>query len=163
MFSLFKDKNKSILQHDEIDIIQWEINLKYLNSAIRSPDQLSVTEFEAKLIKDTTSEVKKIKKNLAMPIDYPLELQNNKYFWYIAAYPDVIDYFYPSPTYGVEDFEKEKARVKIVRKKSDKDYKDFEELILKGHKHNIDYNQLLLLLKDYYHEILKNEFLLSEK
>ncbi len=139
-FSWFDLRKKAILK-DCINIDAWEKNIRFLENS-------SDENFR----KEAHPLVVKISQNRA---DMPLILQRDQdRNWFIAAYPDVIMYFYPSI-----DLELTNEEVSKKMKEITNDYKKLEKYL---EQYILNQTNALLRMKKFYKEVLGREFLLSK-
>lgn len=169
--SYLLDKRKLNLITDEINLKQWAVNMDFIFSGI-SPDMSPVFanllgEEKEKLLKTVTPELRTA---LMGSMNLPLALSKDKevHAWFIAAYPDVLSYFYPSPDYGKKPFEDERKRVEKQEKIVGPILDAIEKLEMEIYKNDFekgrfDYNILLIDLKDNYKNITKRELMLKAK
>ena len=137
----FDLRKKEILK-DNIDINQWQINMNYLiykYGTIDSSEQKALEEwlsnledaendefdFEEHLEKNVTPVLTNILDGDLPPIFYKDQDRN----WFLAAYPDVFEYFYPQPNLPADDFDKEMLRVEEHVKNVTEDHKRMEQYI----------------------------------
>ncbi len=168
--SYLLDKKKLSLIKDEINLEQWQKNMNLIFSDI-SPrmfflenSSVFLGEKENQLLNNATPELKIVLKGLSSVINYPLSLKRDTHAWFIAAYPDVLNFFYPSPDYGKKSFDEELKRVKKSNQVTDAIMDDFLSNIEKkyeGHKIEPNIDDFLLELKEYYKNELNKQFLLS--
>ena len=162
----FFDLGKKHILDDKIDIKKWETNVIFLLSDLRGRSSfLKVyTSQEQQLIRDTTSLVRKIKENLRFPVDYPLFLDIRTYFWFIAAYPDVIDYFYPSINYDAKNYSFEKERIATRKRRaiSDKHFYIVEEQFVGKYADKGEPIHYFLFMKEYYCKEINPNLLLAK-
>lgn len=170
--SYLLDKRKLSLVIDGIDLKQWQINMNYILSDI-SPHITSkiasvfLNEEKEQLVKKATPELKSILYELSHPISMhlPSSLKKDTHAWFIAAYPDVLNYFYPSPDYGKESLDNELKRVEKAKQVVDKQMEDFLNKIENKYSakdHPPAYEAVLIELKDYYRNDLNKQFLLHK-
>jgi hypothetical protein len=152
--------------------------------------RLSYTERQKFLIKMTTPSVIRIAYNLLLPgsdgvFFLPRFLQENpkQFFWYIAAYPDVIDFFYPtreaiSPKKYKDNIEEYFRYFDDVKTKASKEMDLFEEYVRKNQMDlfeeyvrknqinldldSLDFLDFLTTLKNYYKTILHKKYALEK-
>jgi len=91
------DERKKILVRDGIDLGQWDRNLAFLGSGI-NPLGIVRDDEESETLSAATSLLVKVVLAARVGWDFPLVLSAT-HRWFLAAYPDVFDYFYPSPGY----------------------------------------------------------------
>lgn len=159
----FLDKRKSHLINDDIDHLQWEVNTCYLltcnHSSILNMLDGNLLEIEKK----TTPLVIKINDELVSPsICLPLSLRKNEHFWFIAAYPDVINYFYPIIDYSARDENQAKQEYEKLKKECEQDFQKIEQIATNDYGENINATDLFLLMKDFYKNNLKKKLLLCK-
>lgn len=105
------DARKRELIRDAIDLHQWEINLLYLGLMADRPaseyiDIDSLPDNDRDIVHNVTAPFANIVETMkATPFLYPEAMNFRDMYWYIAAYPDVVAFFYPchtfpSPTYS---------------------------------------------------------------
>jgi len=88
------------------------------------------------------------------PIFYKGQNRN----WFLAAYPDVFEYFYPQPNYLADDFDKEMLRVEEHVKNVTENHQRMEQYISAGKGNQTIY---LVRMKKFYKDELNKNFLLS--
>lgn len=187
---LFDFRKKAILE-DGINIKQWEINMKYINLCIRYsgiPDFLFSVSDEDRLVSEgATYEVKSCCLSLVSPtrlMDIPeflREIEPQKIAWFIAAYPDVFQFYYPSsiktPNSIDEKFEAreysslqdssngDKVTIRLFKKilglKSNNELEKFISSDKNKLKITNMIDKFLLLLKDEYQKETGKKFILS--
>lgn len=136
----FLDLRKKSLLKDNIDIEVWEKNMQFLEN----PNDWDLQEKIHPLIKTITSYEEALPQMLWKSQD-----RN----WFIAAYPDVIMYFYPEIDLSLTQEEKLKKR-----KVSDPDFQKLQEYL---DKFRLNQTLTLIHIKDFYKNYLKKEFLMS--
>lgn len=164
-----KDERKLTLLQDNIDLHQWQTNMELIFSDI-SPD-MSVEhasllgEEKEMLLKNATPELRQVLMGLQAAIHFPLGLRNEANAWFIAAYPDVLNFFYPSPNYHIKPLEKELKRLEKVKAVVDVIMDEFLNEIEKkyeGRNQSPDIGTVLAELKVYYTSKLNKQLLLSK-
>lgn len=138
----FLDLRKKSLIRDTIDIEVWEKNMQFLESDWFNKFDLknrvhplvkTITEFEE-----------------ALP---PILWKSQDRNWFIAAYPDVIMYFYPEiDLYLTKEEKLEKRKI------SDPDFQKLRDYL---DQFKLNQTLTLIRIKDFYKNHLKKEFLLS--
>lgn len=95
--SIFKkDFRKEEIINDKIDLGKWENNMRYATE-VPSFDSLILEDYHQKIISNSTPAFINIIANLRSSgrvIYFPEMLWKEKWLWYFAAYPDVINYYY---------------------------------------------------------------------
>jgi hypothetical protein len=172
------DERKKCLIEDGIDLKQWQINMEFI---LRNIDPTLEPEYENLIIEDNRVFLKKVTPKLKLILQglkppqlyYPPFLNDKvKYSWYIAGYPDVLDYFYPSPNYskGSEYLDEELKKVEKRQAVVDPLMDDLSIYIQKKYEKEIKAKDTdkatliyLLELKEYYKNTLIKSFLLNKK
>ncbi|MFH1792146.1 MAG: hypothetical protein ABH819_00695 [Patescibacteria group bacterium] len=129
------------------------------------------------LLKQVTPIIIRIAYNLNLPISsgkffLPFGIQDNptKFYWYIAAYPDVFDYFMPTRDLIKESDQEYIDYFDKLNKSRQKDYdaciniteKEYGELKKMTKQQTINsINYGLITQKNYYKDVLKKKYLLS--
>lgn len=135
------------------------------------------SESQRQLLKKTTPAVIKIAYNLKLPrlsLLLPSGIQDNptEYYWFIAAYPDVFDYFYTPidlKKYGEQGYVHYMEKLSLARGEELMKLLDiFEkkyEIPTEAPKEKLAIKlmyKIYLMQKDYYKNTLKKEFLLAD-
>jgi hypothetical protein len=103
--------------------------------------------------------------SLSSAIDYPMALKKETHAWFIAAYPDVLDFFYPSPDYTEKNLDREIKPVGKNRKVINPIKDDFLNNLDKKYSDSgttLNIELMLMELKNYYKNDLNKQFLLSK-
>ena len=169
-FSL--DIRKREIMNDNIDIEQWRININYL---IQSHGTIDPGEWKAfnhwiecleEVVKNETGFINYLEDHATpvllriSPWDIPPILQRDKdRNWFLAAYPDVLEYFYPQMNVFADDFDKEKRRLDSHLESVESDCKRMEKYLATGGKAN--QTIYLMRMKDFYRNELNKSFLLG--
>ena len=136
------DLRKKEMLNDNIDIGQWQINMNYLISKHGSISQREEEAFRNWVESFEESEsyenyygehleenVTPILLNLTdidlPPIFYKRQDRN----WFLSAYPDVFEYFYPQTNYLAQNFDDELQRVKEHYSAVKEDYERMEQYL----------------------------------
>jgi hypothetical protein len=129
------DLRKKALLEDKIDIDRWAINMEYLETK-----DLSLRQKADHLV---------VQIDDGSPFLPPVLMEKQDRNWFIAAYPDVIDYFYPTVALGLGD------RTDTARRKMAEVETDYQKL--KQYLSSKKLNQTLTLLhmKRFYKDELK--------
>ncbi len=139
----FIDLRKKSILKDNINIQVWEKNMQLLEA-----DEWD--RFD--LRKDVYPLVRTIIDGASgLP---PMLYKSTDRNWFIAAYPDVIMYFYPSV-----DLELTEQEEKLKRQECDP---NFQKLLEHLEKFKLKNPHNLLYMKNFYKETLKKNFLLSK-
>ena len=166
------DLRKKTILEDNIDINQWQINMNYLinkygsidssehkayddfiSKLERQDDEFDIFDFEEDLEKKVTPVLLNI-----LDADLPPILYNNQdRNWFLAAYPDVFEYFYPQPNLFAEDFDNELIRHEkqvIGLKELHKKLEQYSSQLITNQ------TTQLFRIKDFYKKELNKNFLL---
>lgn len=152
--SIFKkDYRKEELVNDKIDLEKWQYNMLYATN-VPGFDALSLDDGDEKIIEKASDVFIDVIENLrgTIQVFYPDYLKNESSLWYIAAYPDVVDYFYP----GLRKYRKAKPNqvetVMNLQKKRTEEIERFEVVGFPQIKSGIlpDAEKYFIALKDYY-------------
>lgn len=140
-----KDIRKQNLIDDRINPKKWEYNVVYLG---RNLHRATInTEDEELIAQRADSQFKEICFNISRGLgDYPLALDIQNFYWYIAAYPDVINFFYPQLDMTLDDAQRI-ADLEKRTKLSNEFLDDFESSFKTKSTSTLEY---FLGLKDYY-------------
>lgn len=165
--SRFDLRKKEVLK-DDTDIHQWQINMNYLiynYGTIDSSEQRAFEEWRDNLEDKENDEFdfleylkEKVTPVLLNIVDssLPQILYNNQdRNWFLAAYPDVFEYFYPQPIFPADDFDKEIRRVEELVKKVKDDHDKMEQYVSTGKGNATIY---LIRMKNFYKEELNRNF-----
>ncbi|MFH1597364.1 MAG: hypothetical protein ABIG94_13555 [Pseudomonadota bacterium] len=158
----FDQRKKEILK-DNIDIIQWQINMNYLIDNYGTIDPSEEKAFSKwtktfEYLNDDFLEnnVTKVLLHI-MGSDLPPILDQNKdRNWFLAAYPDVFEYFFPQFNLSANDFEAEKRPIK--EQIAETHFERMQQYIYAGKGNQTIY---LIRIKNVYKKELLNTFLLS--
>lgn len=165
----FDLRKKEILK-DNIDINQWQINMNYLiykYGTIDSSEQKAFEgwvsnfedskndefDFEEQLEKYVTPVLLNISDADLPRILYKDQDRN----WFLAAYPDVFEYFYPQPNLLADDFDEEMRRVEEHVKAVTGDHKRMEKYVSTGKGNQTIY---FVRMKAFYKDELSKNFLI---
>jgi hypothetical protein len=161
------DLRKKEIIKDKINIDQWEVNMNYLienlsihkrESSIkrwiyektRLPDTEYVTFTPDNFFEELGVTQTLINFNRSDPSNLPEILWSNQdRNWFISAYPDVVDYFYPQINFSTDRLEIEQDRIEEIKR----------YIELKGKATQTTY---LIIIKEFYRNELKKKFSLSE-
>ncbi len=80
--------------------------------------------------------------------------------WFLSAYPDVFEYFYPLPNLSAKNIDEELIRINQYMEKIRDEHTRLKQYILSKGKGNP--TVYLIRIKDFYRYELKRKFLLSE-
>jgi hypothetical protein len=166
----FDLRKKEILK-DNIDIHQWQINMNYLiynYGTIDSSEQRAFERWRDNLEDKENDEfdfleyleekVTPVLLNIA-DSSLPQILYNNQdRNWFLAAYPDVFEYFYPQTIFSADDFDKEIRRVEEHVKKVKDDHDRMEQYALTEKGNQTIY---LVRMKNFYLQELNKKFSLT--
>jgi len=160
-----KDRRRQELLNDFIDLRQWESNINFVTSGI-DRNAVFIDENEQAIINAASPIFGKIVEHMKTPIDYPQALNFRDMFWYIAAYPDVIDFFYPvveNYPYDEKTIKNETRKINESRQTKNQLIRKFEDQAFPNLKQNIEPNPIeyFIVLKDFYKS--KKKILLSKK
>lgn len=168
---LFDLRKKEILK-DNIDINQWQINMNYLiykYGTIDSSERKAFNkwrwnledaendefDFEEYLEKNVTPVLTNILEGGLPPIFYKNQDRN----WFLAAYPDVFEYFYPQPNLHADDHDLDKEILRTeeqcINVMEGQDYKRMEQYISAGKSNQTIY---LVRMKDFFQYELNKTF-----
>lgn len=136
----FLDLRKKSLLKDNIDIEKWEKNMQFLVNSSNWDLRETVHPFVNTIIEGDS---------FLPPVLWKKEDRN----WFIAAYPDVIMYFYP--TVDLELSEEEN-----LQKRQECD-PDFQKLQVYLENYKLNQTLTLIYMKDFYKKTLNREFLMS--
>lgn len=165
------DSRKSAILKDNIDINQWQINMNFLTCWHRNPSPIerqALEEWKAhKKQEDEEFDYREFLESNVTPelihipeVDLaPVLRANEDRNWFLAAYPDVFDFFYPHENLNAEDLDRE---FELAEEKREKSLAYHDKLI--QHVRALgESNQMVYLIrmKDYYRKILNRSFLLS--
>jgi hypothetical protein len=170
-FPAWFDLRKKEILNDNINIIQWKINMNYLiynHGSIVSCEQKAFInwsksfeyqyhddiDFEEYLENNATKVLLKISES-----DLPPILSRDKdRNWFLASYPDVFEYFYPQYDLLASDFDAEILRVDKHVKTTRAEFERMEKVIMTGKGNHTIY---LIRMKNFYKNELNKYFLLS--
>jgi len=185
------DLRKKALLEDNIDLLQWQINMNYLINYFEKIMRISYVDLSAD---KNIQKVTPVLLNLQAINLPPILLESIERNWFISAYPDVLDYFYPQyyfNTLSVAKYHKnqgfiddpssfikealenneesdasikqEISRVQQHLENIKKDYELLKNYLAESLK-NLDDDLLVLLkIKDFYKNHLHKKFLLANK
>lgn len=159
------DEKKLNLIQDQIDLSQWQINMEFIIRGIKPRWSGLLGEEDEKILEGATPELKQIFSVGLNSGNFPFELNEEILYWFIAAYPDVLNFFYPSPDYDKRPIKEEFKRVEKQGELIEPIMDDFQSNM--EEKYKVD-NQLpnkeivYLELKNYYKNELKKRLLLSK-
>ena len=160
----FDLRKKEILK-DNINIEQWQINMNYLidkHGTIDSSERKAFNNWSETLedpfiaCLDLETHVTSSLVNMADG-DIPPILYTADRNWFLAAYPDVFDYFYPQTNWLAEDFDAETRRVEEHLEAVRADHERMEQYLATGKGNQTIY---LVRMKDFYKNELNKKFLL---
>jgi hypothetical protein len=139
---------------DSINPDIWENNMQFAIRGLRR-DSISLSYEDEKIVKLASPTAAKVFESLRTPIDYPQALTDPNMLWFIAAYPDVIDYYYPTVNYYPFDKKAVEAQQKAIREIQTAREDEAFEIINKyfpdaENDPSIDFNKVYLKLKDEY-------------
>ncbi len=170
MVSSIPNKYLKILESDNLNIDQVLINLEYLEEAEKN------LLHPKEILMGTTPIVIRIAYNLLFDSSFfvPGFLTDNpkQFFWYIAAYPDVIDFFYPMLTRDQPFEEYKEEDIDDIEERASKKMDLFEEYFNK--KYNLldgestdlkpvdSIHDFLIELKNYYKTVLHKKYALEK-
>lgn len=165
------DLRKKEILNDNIDISQWQNNMNYMMYRHGSKDSREERAFDwwASNLEDfgtdKTNIVQYLEENVTPALKYgagaalPSKLhwyQDRN--WFLAAYPDVFEYFYPQPNELAADFDAEMKRVEEHVKAIAQIHERMEQYVTTGKgNHTIQ----LARMKNFYKNELDKNFLLS--
>jgi hypothetical protein len=164
------DLRKKEIIKDNINIKQWQINMNYLicnHGTIDSCEQKAFQNWASKFENLTNGDYEDfLEENATGTLinlsesDLPRILSKNQdRNWFLSAYPDVMDYFYPQFDMLANDFDAERIRVEEKYKVVSADYEKMEKYLLKG---KLTQTLYLIGMKNFYkHELEKNNLLCS--
>ena len=162
----FDLRKKEILK-DSINIEQWQINMKYLidkhgtlNSSERNAFNNWRETFEDPFIAflDLEKRATSTLVNIAagdMPRILHADQDRN---WFLAAYPDVFDYFYPQTNWLAEDFDAETQLVEEHLLAIEAVHERMQQYLVTGKGNQTIY---LIRMKNFYKNELHKNLLLS--
>jgi len=160
------DARKKAIINDNINILQWERNMIYL---IHTYD-LKSNYLEENLNKESLTLLPSVVldlNDLSLP---PILQQNQDRNWFIAAYPDVVDYFFPQYNYRNIPEVNEEHKGNLLRKEMDRVQKriestknDFDNMVKIISKKNVSQTSTLIMIKDFYKEKINKKFILAKK
>lgn len=174
------DLRKKEIIKDKININQWEINMNYLIETLGSiykrevkaskewiyeKTRLADTEYGTFTPDNFFEELSVTQTLLTFYRSEPSNLpeiiwSNQDRNWFISAYPDVVDYFYPQIDFSTDSLEMEEDRISEYMRNHSEEYEEVKRYIeLKGKATQTIY---LIRIKDFYRNELKKKFLLSE-
>jgi hypothetical protein len=174
------DLRKKEIIKDKINIAQWEVNINYLIENLgsihkreveaskrwiyektRLPDTEYVTFTPDNFFEGLGVTQTLINFNRSDPSNLPEILWSNQdRNWFISAYPDVVDYFYPQINFSTDSLEMEQDRISEYMRKHSEEYAQIKRYIeLKG---KITQTTYLIIIKDFYRNELKKKFSLSK-
>lgn len=146
-FPFGTDPREEALLEDDIDIGRWAKNMEYLETQ----DYFNREGVEPLVVRIDEA---------AAFLPFILHGDRKKRNWFIAAYPDVINYFFPSvdidysvPENPYEDTEGESIFQKLMESLPEKQFVKFKR----------DPIEFLLYLKRFYKDKLKKGFSLTAK
>lgn len=158
------DTRKKEIFNDGIDIKQWMDNMNYLIYTFGPIDESERRAFEEweyinevnyLEIEEIASPVlRKVDGNDVMRLP-PFLYKGTDRNWFLAAYPDVVDYFYPMIDYK-KDLDSEQIRVD-----AESDKIDHNRLTLLLSQKPVNQTIMLIRLKNHYRDLTGNEFLLE--
>lgn len=158
-----KDPRKAQLLKDAIDLKQWEINIHYVTRGIDRQKPL-LEKGERAVADNTTPEFANVVDHMKFA-EYPQALNMQDMFWYIAGYPDVVDFFYPAVDYypyDKERVEQESNKISQLTEARNKIIDKFEsEYFPNMEKAEPTMFEYFIALKDFYKS--KHKLLLSKK
>jgi len=140
----FDLRKKEILK-DNIDINQWEINMEYLEEGFSIISRGKDSDKKTPLVEIISDGI-----SFLWPVVHK-KIDN----WFVAAYPDVIMYFYPSVNI--------KLGHEIINKKMMDVEKDFQELKKYLTPKKLNHPLNLIYIKRFYKKMLNKKLLLEGK
>ena len=162
-YPLLGEVQKNIVD-DLIDVPKWKINVDYVQKNVFRWDLLIGAEDDnpetRHLAQDVNPVFAKIMHNMDSQLAgaYPEAIVsqilgdgNPEYLCFLAAYPDVFDYFHPIVVALKEDEIPEGI----------KDYTKVFRQFVEGGGDEINYLSFLIYLKNYYRDVLKKQFQLA--
>lgn len=163
----FDLRKKEILK-DNIDIKQWQINMNYLiykYGTIDKSEQRAFEDWVAFNVKDGEEYEEYSEKKITPILLYisfdvpPILREGQDRNWFLAAYPDIFDYFYPQMNYE-NDFDIEMPRIEQHIEKITDEFERMEKYALTGKGNQTTY---LIRMKNFYRYELNRNFLLTKK
>lgn len=161
----FDEKKLNLIQ-DQIDLFQWQVNMELILRGINPSWSAGLLGDEDKnILEKATPDFKHVLIGLGSVIHFPIDLNKETQAWFIAAYPDVLNFFYPSPDYHKVPLEKELKRVEKQEELVDPIIDDFQNTMEEKYKQkkqppNIE--AVYIDLKNYYKNELNRRLLLSK-
>jgi hypothetical protein len=164
------DLRKKEILNDGIDISQWQINMNHLihkYGTIDASEQKAfenwITFFEIDQNDETYFEdylkehVTPVLLNISdgeLPVILYRDKERN---WFLSAYPDVFEYFYPQPNLLAEDFDAEMRRFEAHDEALRPEHERMERYLSDG---KANQTIFLLRMKKFYKNELNKDFLL---
>lgn len=169
-FPAWFDLRKKEILNDNIDINQWQFNMNFLiyKHGTFDPSEKKafkywsetfdytendVIEFGAYLEEHVTPVLLNIS-DVDLP---PILCRDQDRNWFLAAYPDVVEYFYPSFHLLAVDFDAERRRVEDRVEAVAAECERMQQYLTTGKGNQAIY---LIRMKKFYKNELKNNFLL---
>lgn len=162
----FDLRKKEILK-DSINIEQWQINMNYLiykHGKLNSSERNAFNNWSATLedpfiaCLDLETHATSALVNMADG-DIPPILYTADRNWFLAAYPDVFDYFFPQTNYLAEDFDAEIRRVEERYEAVEADLERMAQYVATGKGNKAIY---LVRMKNFYKNELNKKFFLCD-
>jgi hypothetical protein len=161
----FDQRKKEILK-DNIGIIQWRINMNYLihnYGAIDASEEKAFSKwtetFEYLNYDFLENNVTKILITINESDLPPILYKNTDRNWFLAAYPDVFEYFYPQVNHSAYDLHAELQRIIEKNDQITKNHSErMQRYIYSG---RVNQTIVLIRLKNFYKDELSNNYLLS--
>ncbi len=164
------DLRKKEILNDNVNIEQWQINMNYLIYKHGSIDSSEEKAFDhwAETFKDPVNDEMNFEEYLEehvtpillniSDVDLPRILYRDQdRNWFLAAYPDVFEYFYPQANLLAENFDAELRRVEEHVKAVTADHERMEQYLATGKGNQTIY---LVRMKTFYKNELNKNLLL---
>lgn len=144
--SLFgSDAREQALLEDNIDIARWAKNMEYLKAG-----QPSVIYFAKEEAAREEVDPLVVRISDAALLSLPLMLSGEEHHWFIAGYPDVVNYFMPPYSTFYSELTQEQKEGKSIYRK-----------LIESLTEEPNPTELLIYLKRYYKDELQRRFSLA--
>lgn len=170
-FPAWFDLRKKEILSDNIDIKQWQFNMNFLiykHGTINPSEKKALNDWTETFYNTGSDEMKyeglyleehatPILLNISDVDLPPILCSNRNRNWFLAAYPDVVEYFYPTFNLLAMDFDAEQRRVKDCVEAVAKECERMQKYLTTGKGNQAIY---LTRMKHFYKNELRKNFLL---